>query len=142
LRRFGFRGLLAGNGVVCAAMIASFALVQSSTPHWLVLLMVLVFGIARSTQFMTTNTLTYADMPAERLSRATSLGGVIQQLTISFGVSIAAAVLGVIAGEGNRPVVSDFHEAFLLVALITLVSAPGFLRLRLEDGADVSGHRR
>ena len=142
LRRFGFRGLLTGNGVVCAAMIASFALVRPSTPHWLVLLMVLAFGIARSTQFMTTNTLTYSDMPAERLSRGTSLGGVIQQLTISFGVSIAAAALGVIAGEGNRPSVADFHKAFLLVAVITLVSAPGFLRLRTEDGADVSGYRR
>lgn len=141
MRRFGYRGLLSANGVLCAGIIASFALVQPATPRWQVFLLVLVFGVARSTQFMTTNTLTYADTPAGKLSRSTSLGGVIQQLTVSFGVSIAAALLGLIAGPGRLPDVADFHKAFLLVALITLISAPGFLRLRPEDGAQVSGYR-
>lgn len=141
MRRFGYRMLLTWNGVGCAVVIASFALLQPSTPHWQVLLLVLVFGIARSTQFVTTNTLTYADAPAHKLSRSTSLGGVIQQLTISFGVSIAAALLGLIAGPGQLPSVGDFHVAFVLVALITLASAPGFLQLRPEDGVNVSGYR-
>ena len=141
MRRFGYRGLLSVNGVLCAAVVASFALVEPRTPHWLVLLLVLLFGVARSTQFMTTNTLTYADTPAAKLSRSTSLGGVIQQLTISFGVSVAAALLRLIAGPGRLPDVADFHDAFLLVSLITLASAPGFLRLRPEDGAQVSGYR-
>ena len=141
MRQFGYRTLLSVNGVICTVMIASFSLVQPWTPHWLVFLMVLLFGIVRSTQFMTTNTLTYADMPASKLSRATSLGGVIQQLTVSFGVSIAAALLGLIAGPGRLPDVADFHYAFLIVALITLVSAPGFLWLQPEDGSDVSGFR-
>ncbi|WP_158744138.1 DHA2 family efflux MFS transporter permease subunit [Acidisphaera sp. L21] len=142
MRQFGYRGLLSVNGVICAAMTASFALVQPSTPHWIVFLMVLLFGVLRSTQFMTTNTLTYADMPAAKLSRSTSLGGVIQQLTVSFGVSTAAALLGVIAGPGRLPDVADFHLAFVLVALITLVSAPGFLQLKAEDGAAASGHKQ
>ena len=141
MRQFGYRMLLMVNGLICTGMIASFALVEPQTPHWLVFLMVLVFGVARSTQFMTSNTLTYSDMPASKLSRATSLGGVIQQLTVSFGVSIAAALLGLIAGPGQLPTTVDFHRAFLLVALITLVSAPGFLRLRPEDGSTVSGFR-
>ncbi len=141
MRQFGYRMLLTWNGVFCAVVIAAFALVQPSTPHWQVLILILVFGVARSTQFVTTNTLTYADVPATKLSRSTSLGGVIQQLTISFGVSIAAAVLGLIAGPGRLPNVADFHTAFLVVALITLVSAPGFLQLRPEDGVNVSGYR-
>lgn len=89
---------------------------------------------------MTTNTLTYADMPATKLSRGTSLGGVIQQLTISFGVSIAAALLSLAAGPERLPSVADFHLVFLLVAGITLLSVPGFLLLHPEDGAHVSGH--
>jgi len=141
MRRFGYRGLLSVNGVLCAVVIASFALMGPATPHWLIFLMVLLFGVARSTQFMTTNTFTYADTPAAKLSRSTSLGDVIQQLTISFGVSAAAALLGLIAGPNRLPDVADFHDAFLIVALITLVSAPGFLRLRPEDGAQVSGYR-
>ncbi|MEJ0097014.1 MAG: hypothetical protein WDM84_02430 [Bauldia sp.] len=33
---------------------------------------------------MTSNTLSYSDTPAVQLSRATSLGGVLQQLSVSF----------------------------------------------------------
>jgi len=140
LRFFGFRRLLAGNAVVSAAVIASFAAMQASTPHWIDFLMVLVFGLIRSVQFMMTNTLTYADTPASKLSSSTALGGVIQQLTVSFGVSVAAVLLGIIAGP-HPPDVADFHAAFLLVALLTLLSAPGFLGLREDDAAHVSGHQ-
>jgi EmrB/QacA subfamily drug resistance transporter len=141
LRLFGFRRLLIGNGLICSVMTAGFALTEASTPHWLVFLQVLLFGLARSTQFVTTNTLTYVDAPANKLSRSTSLGGVVQQLTISLGVSIAAALLGAIAGPGLLPSVTDFHIAFLCVAGITLVSVPGFLGLAPTDGAHVSQHR-
>jgi EmrB/QacA subfamily drug resistance transporter len=142
LWRFGFRGLLVGNGVVCSIVIAAFALAQPGTPHWLVFLHVFLFGVVRSTQFMTTNTLTYADTPSNKLSRSTSLGGVIQQLTVSFGVSVGATLLSVIAGPGNVPSVSDFHFAFLAIALITLISSPGFLWLKAGDGAHISSYRR
>ena len=141
LRGMGFRNLLAANGVLCAIVIAGFALTTAETPHWLVLLHVAFFGVTRSIQFMTTNTLTYADAPASKLSRATSLGGVIQQLTVSFGVSIAAVLLALIAGPEHLPSVSDFHHASLLVALLTLGSAPGFLPLRQTNAAHVSRYR-
>jgi EmrB/QacA subfamily drug resistance transporter len=139
---FGFRDLLIGNGIVCAAVIAGFALTTAATPHWLVFLHVLVLGVVRSVQFVTTNTLTYVDVPATKLSRATSLGGVIQQLTVSFGVTIAAAMLGVIAGAARLPDVADFHVAFVLIALLTLSATPGFLLLAPGDGAHVSRNRR
>ncbi len=141
LALFGFRGLLIGNGLLCAVMTASFSLTEASTPHWLVFIQVLVFGITRSTQFVTTNTLTYVDAPANKLSRSTSLGGVVQQLTISLGVSISAALLGAIAGPEKLPNVTDFHVAFLVVAGLILLSIPGFFGLALTDGMHVSQHR-
>jgi hypothetical protein len=107
-----------------------------------VFLHVLVLGVVRSVQFVTTNTLTYVDVPATKLSRATSLGGVIQQLTVSFGVTIAATMLGVIAGAARLPDVADFHVAFVLIALLTLSATPGFLLLAPGDGAHVSRNRR
>lgn len=142
LRLWGFRRVLIANAVFCACVIAAFALLEASTPHWLIFLHVVVFGIARSTQFMSTNTLTYSEMPAALLSRSTSLGGVIQQLTVSFGVSIAAALLALVSGGRDLPTVGQFHLVFVLMALVTLVSAPAFLLLDREAGARVSGERR
>jgi hypothetical protein len=141
LRWLGFRNLLMGNAVLCSAVIAAFALIQPTTPHWLIVVHVLFFGVVRSTQFVSTNTLTYADTPSSKLSRSTSLGGVVQQLTISLGVAMAATILGLIAGPALVPSVGQFHLAFVLVALVTLISAPGFLLLAKTDGEHVSHHR-
>jgi EmrB/QacA subfamily drug resistance transporter len=141
LRWLGFRTLLLINAVAAAIVIAAFALIGPDTPHWVIVVQVILFGITRSTQFITTNTLTYADTPTAKLSRSTSLGGVVQQLTISLGVAMAAALLGLIAGPALTPSVAQFHMAFVLVSLVTLASAPGFLLLKPGDGAVVSHHR-
>jgi EmrB/QacA subfamily drug resistance transporter len=140
LRKFGFRNLLSANAVLCAAVIAAFSLTEPTTPHWLIVAHVLFFGVVRATQFVSTNTLTYSDSPSAKLSRSTSLGGVVQQLTISLGVAMAATILGVIAGPALIPTVPEFHLAFILVSLITLASAPGFLMLHKTDGEHVSHH--
>ncbi len=142
LRRFGFDRVLAGSAVAGAAVLAGFALLEPQTPHWLIAGYVFVFGLVRSTQFMTSNTLSYADMPAERLSRATSLGGVLQQLTVSFGVSLGAMLLELVSSGDHVLSPQRFHEVFMLVAVLPLVAVPGFLHLRPEDGVQVSGHRR
>ena len=142
LRRFGFNVVLIGSALVGSAAVAGFALIGVDTPHWMIGLYVFVFGIIRSAQFMTSNTLSYADLPADKLSRATSLGGVLQQLSVSLGVSIAAMVLGLVAGETHIVTPERFHQVFLLTAIIPLLSIPGFLYLRAEDGVQVSGHVR
>lgn len=142
LRGFGFDRLLTGTATLAAGVIAGFALVRADTPHALLLPYILLYGILRSTQFNAIQTLTYSDIPTEDLSGATSLGGVVQQLTMGFGVSLSAAVLGLIAPSERALRVADFHTALLLTALVTLLSAPGFLLLAPNDGALVSGHRR
>ncbi|WP_245273056.1 MFS transporter [Mesorhizobium sp. L2C084A000] len=142
LRRFGFNVVLIGSAVVGSAAVGGFALIEADTPHWMIGLYAFVFGVIRSAQFMTSNTLSYADLPADKLSRATSLGGVLQQLSVSLGVSIAAMVLGLVAGETHIVTAERFHQVFLLTAVIPLLSVPGFLYLRAEDGVQVSGHVR
>jgi EmrB/QacA subfamily drug resistance transporter len=142
LRLFGFGVVLIGSAIAGSAVVAGFALLQPDTPHWMVGLYVAVYGLVRSAQFMTSNTLSYADLPAEKLSRATSLGGVLQQLSISFGVSIGAMLLGLISWENPILTAKDFHQVFLFTAVIPLLAIPGFFYLRPEDGLQVSGHRR
>ena len=142
LRTFGFDRVLRGNTVIAACVIAGFALITPETPTWLLLGYIFCFGIVRNIQFNSIQTLTYADVPRAQLSRATSLGGVLQQLAISFGVSVAATLLGLVAGEEGPIPVADFHTVFLLLGLLTLLSLPGYMSLTAEDGILVSNHVR
>ena len=140
LRRLGFRRLLLGSGIACAGALASFALIGQQTSHWLIATDIILFGVVRATQFMTSNTLAYADVATERLSRATSLGGLLQQLTVSFGVSLGAALLGVLTPHYRVPSLAEFHAVFLIIAIVPLLALPGFSHLQKHDGAVVSGH--
>jgi EmrB/QacA subfamily drug resistance transporter len=142
LRSFGFDRVLIGSALLAAAVVAGFALIGPETPAWLIGAYVFLFGLVRSTQFMTSNTLSYADMPNERLSRATSLGGLVQQLTVSFGVSLSAVLLSLLSLHDAPLTPARFHEVFLLTAILPLLALPGFRRLHPQDGAQVSGHRR
>jgi EmrB/QacA subfamily drug resistance transporter len=140
LRVFGFRRLLVGNAFLAAAVTAGCALLRPDTPAWLIVAFVLLSGCVRSIQYLGLNTISYADVPASVLSKSTSVGGVAQQLARGFGIAIGAALLAVIAGPHTLSI-GDFRLAFLLIALLPLSSALGFLRLSPVDGAEVSGHR-
>jgi EmrB/QacA subfamily drug resistance transporter len=142
LRLLGFDRVLFWSAILASVVIAGFSLVGPGTSQWVIAAYIVLFGLVRTTQFMTSNTLSYADMPADKLSRATSLGGVLQQLTVSFGVSLGAMLLGLLTWQSHHLTPQRFHEVFLLMAVIPLLSLPGFWLLRPEDGVEISGHRR
>ncbi len=142
LRATGFRTLLTGNTILCAFAIAGFTLMSSTIPAWGIMAYALFFGAARNLQFNTLQTLTYADVPPTGYSRATSLGGGIQQLTMGLGVSVAATLLSLVASDPAHLELADFHTVFLLAAIFPLIAARSFLRLTPEDAATVSGHRK
>jgi EmrB/QacA subfamily drug resistance transporter len=140
LKAFGFRGVLIGSAVTGSAILAGFVYIEPQTPRWIIGTYVFGYGLIRAIQFMTSNTLSYADTPTEKLSHATSLAGVIQQLTVSFGVSLSAMLLSIVSQHSQTLTPGRFHEVFLVMAVLPLVAVLGFLRLRPEDGAHVSGH--
>ena len=75
--------------------------------------------------------LALADVPPERMSRATSLGSMVQQLAQSVGVAFGAMVLHLtVAFHGNGAVgASDFFPAFAGIALVSLAAILFFLPL-------------
>jgi EmrB/QacA subfamily drug resistance transporter len=142
LLRFGFDRMLLGNALIAAVAIAGFALFGAGVPAWVMLAYIFVFGMIRSVQFTSVNALSFAEIPRTRMSRGVSLASVLQQLTMGFGVSVSATVLNLISPGGRTPDVADFHVAFLVMAVLPLLSVAGFLCLRPEDGVAVSGHAR
>jgi EmrB/QacA subfamily drug resistance transporter len=140
LRLTGFRRALVGGALLSSAVTAGFALLTTASPAWVIVLIVLVSGCVRSIQYLALNTISYADVPLGMLSRATGFGGVVQQLARGFGVAVGAALLAIVSGAG--PATSDhFRLVFILIGLLPLLSAFGFMRLSPSDGAEVSGYR-
>jgi EmrB/QacA subfamily drug resistance transporter len=150
LRLLGFKRVLIGNAILSACFLAAIGLFEPATPHLLILGVLLVGGFFRSLQFTSINTLAYADIERERMSRATSFASMMQQLSLSVGVGTGALLLhlSVATRGGEHLVAADFAPAFFAVALVAALSALIYLPLSPDAGAEVSGrvpvvpHRR
>jgi EmrB/QacA subfamily drug resistance transporter len=141
IRAFGFRTVLVANTVISSAFLFGYSFFQPTTPHAVIFLALLAGGFFRSLQMTSINTLSYADVPARMLSRATSLTSMAQQLSQSVGVGTGALLLYWMLAMHGTAVSSaaDFSFALAVVAGISLLSVPFFLRMSPDAGAEVSG---
>lgn len=143
LAQYGFRRVLTFNAIVGSAFLAASGLFTPSTPHAIMLSVLLIGGCFRSLQFTGINALSYADISNRDMSGATSLSSVSQQLSLSMGVTIGAFALEAANGFNGGKALSagDFWPAFVIVGLISASSALWMVRLTRDAGAEVSGHR-
>jgi len=141
LRWFGFRQTLMVVALVSGAFLAACALFTPSTPHWLLLIVLLAGGFFRSLVFTALNALSYADIDPRRMSRATSFASVSQQMSGAVGVAVAAICVETIQfGFGDSELMArDLSLAFVLVAMISSLSVFVFAGLKPDAGAAVSG---
>jgi EmrB/QacA subfamily drug resistance transporter len=141
LKRFGFRRVLLWNTVIASGFLVVNAFFTPLTPHWTIMMILLVGGFFRSLQFTALNALCYADVPQESMSNATSFAAVGQQLSLSTGVAIGAAALEAARALhlGRELRAEDFGPAFYAVALISATSLLVFVRLTPNAGDDLTG---
>ena len=130
------------NAVVGAAFLAASGLFTPTTPHAIMLSVLLVGGCFRSLQFTGINALSYADVSNREMSSATSMSSVAQQLSLSIGVTIGAFALESthMLHGGKTLAAGDFWPAFLIVGLVSASSALWMMQLDPNAGAEVSGH--
>ncbi len=141
LRWFGYRKTLFGITVIIGVMIAQFALQSPSMEVWLLILPLFILGMAMSTQFTAMNTITLADLTDENASSGNSVLAVTQQLSISLGVAVSAAVLRFYEGFESANTIEQFHYTFITMGVITLISASVFLLLKPKDGRNLIKER-
>lgn len=140
LERFGFKSVLSWNAVFVALSMAAYGLFRPDTPHWVMLLVFVLGGFLRSLQFTSLNAIAFADVGQVKMSHATSLSSVAQQLAAGFGVTFAAMSLQVVAGIQEHIVLqsSDFAWSFVVMGVLTLLSVFFFWRLDRNAGASLA----
>jgi MFS family permease len=141
IKTFGFRNMMTINAVVSSVFLAACALFTVATPLLLIFIILVVGGFFRSLQFTAINTVAYAEVEPAQMSRATTLVSVNQQLAISAGVAVGAfcveATLWV--HHTSELIADDFAPAFLVVAVISAVSAYFFWQMPDDAGHEISG---
>jgi hypothetical protein len=142
LRRYGFRTVLVVNGAICALSVAMFAGFTRTTPHVVIALLLLLAGCLRSLQFTALQALSFADIHGQDMSQAASISSVVQRLSQSIGIAVAAYMLQ-LAGlfQGHAQVAAaDFPPTFIAISLIAFAAPFLHRRLARDAGVAVSGH--
>lgn len=141
LRRYGFRRVLLFNALIASALLAGYGLFRADTPHLFISGVLLLAGCFRSLQFTSLNAISYAEVDAARMGQASSLAGMMQQLSLSLGVAIGgyALQLAAMAGGHAETAPASFTVAFAVVGLLSATSAWALWRLPADAGAEMAG---
>ncbi|QKJ89187.1 MFS transporter [Paramixta manurensis] len=140
LRWFGYRKTLVGITTIIGLFIISFALQSPGMEVIVLILPLFILGMTMSTQFTAMNTITLADLSDENASGGNSMLAVSQQLAISFGVAVSAAVLRFYESFDGTTV-QHFHATFITMGVVTILSALVFLLLKPGDGRHLITNR-
>jgi EmrB/QacA subfamily drug resistance transporter len=143
IRGLGFRRMLIGNTFICAVSMVACGFFRPQTPHLVILAVLLVGSFFRSLQFMGFNTLVFAEVPDDSMSRATTLFSMLQQLFLSLGVGTGALLLSLTLGLRHQTALSadDFWPAFAIIGIIAILSVFPLRKLTPDAGAAMSGHK-
>ncbi|WP_374447756.1 multidrug transporter subunit MdtD [Providencia sp.] len=134
LTKYGYRNTLFVITVIIGLMITQFSLQSPNMSIYLLVVPLFILGMVMSVQFTAMNTICLADLTDNNASAGNSMLAVTQQLSISFGIAVSAAILNFYDGQPNSNTVDNFHYTFITIGVITLVSAFVFLLLSKTDG--------
>jgi predicted MFS family arabinose efflux permease len=102
------------------------ALVTGVTPIAVLVLLMFFSGATRSLGFTAYNTIAFADIPSDRTTSANTLASTVQQVASGLGVAVGAVALRaaqpISALWGAKDAVTDFHVAFVIIAILALIA--------------------
>jgi hypothetical protein len=144
--KLGYRNVLLITSVVGGILSMGPILLIWGTPIWIVVVSLIVAGLFRSSQFTSLNTIAFAEVPNEAISATTTLMAVLQQVSLSLGITLAGLALGLSqwfahAKPGHNMAPSLFIAPFVLINLLPMTAALIYSRLPKDAGATMIARR-
>jgi hypothetical protein len=140
INRFGFKQVMVVNTVISGVVFMSYGLFRFDTPPLLIIVTLLIGGFFRSLQFTALQALTFAELPQDKMSQASSLSSMGQQLSQSLGIGFAAVLIGSLRAAHHSTVMTaaDVSPAFVFIGALTLLGLFFFIPLPANIGEELS----
>jgi hypothetical protein len=142
INRFGFRQALVWTTLLSAASVGACMFFTSATSAAVIFAVLLVGGFFRSLTFTALGAICYADIDQRQMSAATGFSAVVQQLSPSLGVGLAAMILGIVKPPGEALSAGDFVVPFGIITAIVALSAVQFAALSPDAGNEISSRKK
>jgi EmrB/QacA subfamily drug resistance transporter len=135
IKALGYRTVLIGNTILLGAVLVILGFVERETPIGYYILLMVFYGFFTSIQMSAMNTITLVDLDENTKSGGNTMLVIMQQLSVSFGVSVASLVLSFFQSDAfvmNKT--QPFHYTFIVLAAFTILSSLTFRKLSKTDG--------
>jgi hypothetical protein len=126
---------LLGSALLTALFTAAPALFTPETSLLFVLVSLLAVGFFRAAHYVASQALAFAEVGSNEVSRASTLSTVIQQISMSIGISFAGVTLFLSAGTTNTLIPQQFVLPFVSLGVVTLAALPIYAQLHAQAGA-------
>jgi EmrB/QacA subfamily drug resistance transporter len=139
--RLGVYRLLLIATLLTASLHIAYGFFDRSTPWTVMFGAMLGGGLFTSLCLVTLNSLAFVGIPEAKMSHATALTAMAQQLSASIGVAIGSALL--IAStvwrgdQASHVIATDFAVTFVFVGILTMLSMYSFYKLPRDVGIDI-----
>jgi EmrB/QacA subfamily drug resistance transporter len=137
LRAFGYRPVIIASSGLETVTVVLMIFLTPQTPYWLLALLLVVCGASRSVGFTAYNTMAFADIEPEDMTRANTLSSTVQQVAAGFGVAVAAVALRAAAGLGGPRSSAPYNVTLAVVAVMLAVACLEGLLLSPSAGEGV-----
>ncbi len=141
IRQFGFRNVLVVSALATTVISTLPGFFRVGTPIVWMIAALGTGGFVRSLHFTSANALTYADIPKAKISAASTLSTVVQQVGMSLGVSFGGLMLHLARGRGALTP-DNFVFPFIMVGVAALLAVPFYWRLDRNAGSEIGGRIR
>jgi len=135
IRVMGFRSALISTAMLTAVFTAAPALFDTDTSLPFVLASILAVGFFRAAHYVASGAIAFAEVASDEVSRASTLSTVIQQISLSIGISFAGVTLFLSAGATNTFAPQQFILPFVSLGIVTLAAVPIYAQLHAQAGA-------
>ena len=140
ITRFGFRPVMVASGVAAPLAVTIPAWYGITTPGALIFFVAMSTSMLFTTHYTGTNALVFAEVPDDLTNAASTLSVIVQQITQSLGISLAALVLYVSTLSSVGEIQADsFLLPFLVLGGAGLLALPVYLSLPSDVGHDMRG---
>lgn len=136
IKALGYRTVLISNTILLGLVLIVLGFVERDTPIVYYIILMVFYGVFTSIQMSAMNTVTLADLDESTASGGNTMLVIMQQLSVSFGVSVSSLVLSFYSSAAftmNLP--QAFHYTFITLAIFTILSSFTFSKLRKDAGS-------
>ena len=144
LRRFGFRTTVIFTGVTCGLAVGAAGFFRETTPMVVIVATLALGGFLRSNHLTSVSTLAFADIPDTRVSQASSLTSVVQQMAQALGITVAGLALHISQTITETSLLGsldprNFILPFAAVGLMAMGASRTYLPLPANAGEKLVG---